>query len=383
MNKEVRLFFAGDFCSTPSASEISVSEELKGLIQSCDWRVINFEVPLKPDVQMPLQKRKRFFQHDDVPGFLRGIGFNLFSLANNHVYDWGDEGLKKTKAALGSESFGIGTYDEAYQVKVVDVEGIKIGFMALSFAAYAGVFDDVTDHDGLGCAYINDLRVNHDIIEAKKHLDYLFILPHDGIEYIDVPLPETIARYRDFIDYGADGVIASHPHCPQGWEVYKGKPVFYSLGNFLFNSKTDYGFHSDLPHWYEGLCVIMSLDKGGISWEVVNTRNVDNVRIEVDDDAEREAHNGHLCEYIADHEKYDLYFDRVCRDLGYKKFMKTIDCTFHPFSLDRSTRELIKKWEAQTNKVDFTDDTAIERILAHDGNRSFLLHAIRRHRNSK
>ena len=127
----------------------------------------------------------------------------------------------------------------------------------------------------------------------------------------------------------------------------------------------------------------MSLDKGSISWEVVNTRNVNNVRIEVDDDPERETHNGRLCEYIVDQEKYDQYFDRVCRDLGYKKFMTTIDCTFHPFSLDRSTRELIKKWEAQTNKIDFTDDNAIERILAHDGNRSFLLHAIRRHRNSK
>ena len=89
---------------------------------------------------------------------------------------------------------------------------------------------------------MNDLKVNHIILDAKKELDYLFILPHAGVEYTDAPVPELIARYRDFIDYGADGVIASHPHCPQGWETYKGKPIFYSLGNFLFNSKNTYDF---------------------------------------------------------------------------------------------------------------------------------------------
>ena len=235
----IRLFFAGDFCSKPTTSFITVSDELKELIQSCDLKVVNFEVPLKPKVDLPPQKRERFFQNDDVPDFLRGLGFNLFPMANNHAFDWGDEGFKKTKAALGDQSFGVGSYDDAYKVKVCEVNGVKIGFLALTYAAYTGVFDDVLYHDGLGCAYINDLRVNHDIIEAKKVVDYLFVLPHDGIEYIDVPLPETIAKYRDFIDYGADGVIASHPHCPQGWEEYKGKPIFYSLGNFFFNSKED------------------------------------------------------------------------------------------------------------------------------------------------
>ena len=377
MDRNVRLFFAGDFCSTPSTSRISVSDELKDLIQSCDLKVINFEVPLKPNVQMPPQKRKRFYQNDDAPNFLRELGFNLFSLANNHVFDWGEDGYKKTKPSLGNDSFGAGTYDEAYQVKVVEIHGFKIGFMALSFAAYAGVFDDVTSHSGLGCAYINDLRVNHDIIEAKKHLDFLFILPHDGIEYIDIPLPETIARYHDFIDYGVDGVIASHPHCPQGWEEYKGKPIFYSLGNFLFNSKADYSFHSNLPHWYEGLCVVLSLNSRGISWEIVNTRNVNNVRIEVDGDKERDEHNKGICGYLSDQEKYDLYYSHICRDLGYNRFMPMIDCTFHPFSLKKSTRVLIEKWRMYLKKRDFTEDSYIERLLAHDGNRCLFLHSIR------
>lgn len=307
-NSIIRVFFAGDFCSKPSTSKITVSDELKSLIQSCDLKVVNFEVPLNPGIALPKQKRERFFQHDDTPVFLRGLGFNLFSMANNHTFDWGEEGFKKTKAALGDEAFGAGTYEEAYKVKIIEVKGVKVGFLGLSFAAYTGVFDDVTNHEGLGCAYINDLRVNHDIMEAKKQVDYLFVLPHDGIEYIDVPLPETIARYRDFIDYGADGVIAAHPHCPQGWEEYKGKPIFYSLGNFLFNSKEGYDYRAwNRAHWYEGWCVVMIITDGTLTWEVVNTRNVDNVGIEIDHDEERNKHNECICHYLKDKEAYNDY----------------------------------------------------------------------------
>ena len=73
----IKLFFAGDFCSKPSTSRIVVSDKLKSLIQSCDLKVVNFEVPLKPDVKLPSQQYERFWQNDDAPDFLRSLGFNL------------------------------------------------------------------------------------------------------------------------------------------------------------------------------------------------------------------------------------------------------------------------------------------------------------------
>lgn len=308
MYDKLKLFFCGDFCSTSSTKPITVSQELRDLIASCDLKVVNFEVPLKPDEALPPQKRRRFSQHDDVPAFLQRLGLNLFSIATNHMFDWGEEGFKKTKAVLGETAFGAGTYNEAYKVKIVEVNDVKIGFLALCFAAYTGVFDDVTNHEGFGCAYINDLRVNHVIADAKLKVEYLFVLPHDGIEYIDIPMPETIARYRDFIDWGADAVIGTHPHCPQGWETYKGKPIFYSLGNFLFNSKEGYDYRAtNRPHWYEGLCVVMTIVDGKMSWEVVNTRNVDNVKIEIDHEDARDKHNETICRYLSDKDSYNKY----------------------------------------------------------------------------
>ena len=369
-----KLFFAGDFCSKPSTSKISVADELKDLIQSCDLKVVNFEVPLKPEnTNLSPQKRERFFQHDDTPAFLRSLGFNLFQLANNHAFDWGEEGFKKTKAMLGEDAFGAGTYEEAYQVKVVEINGVRIGFFALSFAAYNGVFDDVTHHEGLGCAYINDLRVNHDIMEAKKQVDYLFILPHDGIEYIDVPLPETIARYRDFIDYGADGVIGSHPHCPQGWEEYKGKPIFYSLGNFLFNSKEGYDYRAwNSPHWYEGLCVVMAIADRNLSWKVVNTRNVDNLGIEIDHDAQRDVHNRYLCDLLQNNSQYQAILNEECRRLADDREIPIIDHSFHDKGLKSTVKSLIKYVVKYLMKKSRADNRELRYLLKNDARRKVL-----------
>lgn len=160
-------------------------------------------------------------------------------------------------------------------------------------------------------------------------------------------MPETIARYRDFIDYGADGVLAAHPHCLQGWEEYKGKPIFYSLGNFLFNSKESHGFRvnpTKCPHWYEGLCVVITIFDGKLTWEVVNTKNMGNVGIEIDYTEDRDKHNNQICRYLSDKGEYDSYFQKVCKKLGLGKEMQIIDKTFHPNSLSKCTILVIKHW---------------------------------------
>ncbi len=374
----IRLFFAGDFCSKPSTSLITVSEELKGVIQSADIAVIGFEVPLRPDVSLPPQKYERFWQNDDAPGFLSNLGFNLFSIANNHTFDWGEEGYRKTRRSLGCKAFGAGTYEEAYHVKTCVIDGVRIGFLGLSFAAYTGVFDDVFDHSGLGCAWIDDLKVNHVIVQAKKDVDYLFVLPHDGIEYIDVPIPEVIARYRDFVDWGADGVIGSHPHCPQGWENYKGKPIFYSLGNFFFNSKEDTLYRAwNRPHWYEGMCVEMVINDDRIQYHIINTKNIDNVQLVIDRQPARDRHNQELVFLLNDKKKYYDYLMEKCRHLSLSQEMPIIDGTFHVETLKTNTKKMLKNWIRVLKGKEISNDFSLRTFLRNGTRRSVLLRTLR------
>lgn len=380
MNNTISLFFAGDFCSKPSTKLIRVDKDLSNLIKSSDCSIVNFEVPLNPGVQMKNQYRERFFQNDDAPEFLKDLGFSHFSLANNHAFDWEDAGYMKTKSALGENAFGAGTYDEAYKVKIVEKKGIKIGFLALSFAAYKGVFNDSYEHSGLGCAYINDLKVNHVIIESKKHVDYLFILPHDGIEYIDVPLPETIARYRDFIDYGADGVFASHPHCPQGWEEYKGKPIFYSLGNLFFNSKPTTDFHCTKPHWYEGRCVLLIIENGKVSIRVINVRNKNNLELVLDHSIESLQHNTVLCNYLKNKDAYENYLFPLLKSQYIGSELRVIDTTFHFIHLKHSIKGL---WNCVLRKIKHIPDhdETLEQYLKNDLRRYRILRSINKKQN--
>lgn len=372
----IRLFFAGDFCSKPSTTHISVSEELKGLLESCDLRIVNFEVPLMPE---PVLEQVPFFQNDDAPAFLKNLGFDLFSLANNHAFDCGDDGFRKTVTALGEDkTFGSGLYDEAYRVKIVEVKGVKIGFLALSYASQQGVFDDVSRHNGLGCAYINDLRVNHDIMAAKKEVDFLFVLPHDGIEYIDVPLPETIARYRDFIDYGADAVIGSHPHCPQGWETYKGKNIFYSLGNFFFNSKPTPDFQADKPHWYEGMCVIASIQDGQIFFEVVNTLNRANRELVLDNHEARRQHNELLCRYLQDANAYKKCLDAAIVKLSMEQELPIVD-RFHVHQpLRKRARAFARKCLYKLKGYPIDTNTSLLMLLKNDSRRNLLIQSLKK-----
>lgn len=260
-------------------------------------------------------------------------------------------------------------------MKVVEIGEVKIGFLAVFFSAYKGVFDDVTQHDGLGCAYINDLRVNYVIVDAKKGVDYLIVLPHDGIEYVDIPMPETIARYRDFIEWGADAVIGTHPHCPQRCETYHRGVIFYSLGNFYFNSMSGYDCRAwNRPHWYEGLCVILSIDPTTkeFSYETINTRNVDNLGIVIENTPEREEHTKEIISYLRDREKYFEYLCTIFDSLG-KEELSIIDNFFHPQTLRQCTKTLIRCWWKRFQNKDFANDYPLQRLLSHDQRRNLMM----------
>lgn len=255
----MKINIFGDF-KINDVSAFDMSSVLLDCLMASDINVLNFEAPIRKKNARPIDKSgPNIFQSQDAPAFLEESGFNLFSLSNNHAMDWGEESLEYTRSLFSTNTIGAGSWNEAYRIKCFETKGVKVGFLAVTQHEF-GVLDDEQNETKVGTAWMLHPCIDELILEGKKRYDYLFILPHAGIENEFYPLPELRTLYRHWIRMGADGVFASHPHTPQGWEIYKDKPICYSLGNFCFENHS-----KSLPtYWNYGLVAQISLDKGKV-----------------------------------------------------------------------------------------------------------------------
>lgn len=295
---KIKLLFTGDFCSK-NPYDIKMSDTLIEIINSSDIKCLNFEMALAVG-ELKSPNGTKLVQSNVSPNWVEDNGFNIISLANNHMLDYGEDGLLATKNAFKTAStIGAGKWDEAYEVNFVDVNGIKIGFFAGTSRDFSSLKDNWTDKHKVGCAWINNNRVNNIVSLAKQKCDYLIVLSHGGIEFMDVPLPEWRDRYRELIDMGADAVIGSHPHVPQGVEKYKGKPIFYSLGNFFFDNNS-----SKKPlFWDNGILAVLEIDN-----DIINYQSIPIVKqgdyLDIDVTKETEEHLKYISEILTDDNKY-------------------------------------------------------------------------------
>ncbi len=172
----------------------------------------------------------------------KGNNNTVASLANNHAFDYGITGMKDTLSYLkdaGITPIGAGeTEDEAHQAVVQDINGRKITILnymdSNNFAEYS--YDVMPYANGSSPGYSA-----YDSEDAQKQIgenndsDLIVAYLHFGNEYSNSPNEDQVRIAHELIDYGADVVIGSHPHVTQGIEMYNGKPIFYSLGNFIFD----------------------------------------------------------------------------------------------------------------------------------------------------
>jgi len=168
---------------------------------------------------------------------LRENKFGLVSLANNHIMDYGEEGLYDTLDSLnkaGVKHTGAGrNQDEAFAPAVLSIGGRNITFIArssvvVSSKAYAGKLNP-------GAALFDEKEVVCSIKECKRSADVVVLMLHWGLEQYRFPSPRQRGLAQRLIDAGADILIGHHPHVVQGVEKYREGLIAYSLGNFLFN----------------------------------------------------------------------------------------------------------------------------------------------------
>lgn len=251
---EITIAFAGDinldekWCTTlymdrqKNGIHDCISSELIDAMRSADICCVNNEFTYS-DRGTPLSgKAYTFRAKPERITILEQLGVDVVTLANNHVYDYGRDALEDTFDTLATKEisyFGAGrNLSEAMAPVIVNVDGRTVAFVGASRAEKRKMTPQATeDTPGILRCYDPELFLTA-ISQAKEQADFCIAVVHWGTEYSDRLEQVQTETGRTYIDAGADAVIGAHSHCLQGMEIYQGKPIIYSLGNFWFNEKT-------------------------------------------------------------------------------------------------------------------------------------------------
>ena len=235
---------------TTEAEERTEADGIKGVVapelleelRAADILMVNNEFPFS-DRGTPMADKQFTFRCS--PGYVKALnemGVDVVSLANNHTLDYGREALSDTFAALDGAGILYGgagdSAERAKQVQVIEVHGKKYGFIAVSRVVPTADWKVENAVPGLFSCYDTTALVEV-IKEARETCDYVAVYPHWGVEYQAYPEANQTQIAKACIDAGADVVVGSHTHCLQGVSYIEGKPVFYSLGNFIFGQSID------------------------------------------------------------------------------------------------------------------------------------------------
>ena len=228
----MRLIFVGDLSlANIDTDAFAIDPRIAELLAHADLRVANLESPLTfsqekaPHHPISLKAPPRKNEILDA--------FDVFSLANNHILDYGEAGLRDTIDFLTSENksyFGAGMNEQAaMEPRIVDRPGRGFAFVGLSRWYHAGP-------SRAGAAPDRFSKREQAIRKAKADDRFVIACPHWNYEFIDYPSPDSVKLAHCLVDAGVDLVVGSHPHVVQGHERYADTHVFYSLGNFVFHN---------------------------------------------------------------------------------------------------------------------------------------------------
>lgn len=250
------LVFAGDTCFYDGFSlmgayrdrgedlEKCIDASLLREMREADVFMINNEFCYS-DRGAPLEgKQYAFRSKPENVKILWDMGADIVSLANNHAYDWGPDALSDTVDVLNNAKIpfvGAGkNIDEAMRPAYFKVNGITISFVSATQIERTGNPDtkEATESSPGVLRTLNSKKACQVISTAKENSDFVVMYVHWGSENTDLVEQSQRDLAKDYVEAGADLIIGDHSHCLQGIDYEGNVPVFYSLGNYWFNSKT-------------------------------------------------------------------------------------------------------------------------------------------------
>jgi len=217
--------------------------ELRPLLSRADVSFANLESPLSEqngETEHPT-KPLTFVGPPSGAALLARAPFHVVSVANNHLWDYGERGFLDTLDALDAANVRYAGASrragEQYLPIVLRMNGWSIAFIAVTHVWNPG---DFRGHEAdARVAWADDERLIESVRRARKEQDLVFVSYHGGREYSETPAQEPFDVAKLVMAAGADAVLAHHPHVPQGVGWFDKRPVFYSLGNFVFGKYRD------------------------------------------------------------------------------------------------------------------------------------------------
>lgn len=277
----VDIAFTGDMCPMGEVARALrqgggevMSPELSDIFAGADLVVGNLETPLTRRGEAIPKTGPNFRADPDVAEHLAQLGFDVLTLANNHIADYGEAGIEDTTAALESADVhhcGAGlTQSEAASPLYVSAREKRVALISVADGEFA---EPVAD--GPGAARLDLHAVAQRIQKARREADVVVACVHAGSEYHLLPAPGYRRLYRRLADAGPDAVICHHPHVALTYEIHDGVPIFYSLGNFLLEPR-----QGRPPAWYLAEVPVLSVGSDGVDISVELFRTGKQVRLE-------------------------------------------------------------------------------------------------------
>lgn len=317
-NKPIKILFTGDFCPHKRIENLAIEgnfkhvfNDFKNEFEKNDLNVVDLECPLtiletKIDKSGPHQKA-----HPKTINLLKEINIGLVAMANNHILDYGSKALLDTIDLCKKnniKTIGVGKNIENARLPVVkEINNLKIGFLNFAESEWT-----IAKKNSSGANSMDLIESFKSIQSLKQKVDKVIVIAHGGIEHYHLPSPRIKKTYRFFIDAGADAIISHHTHCFTGHEVYKDAPIFYGLGNFLYDwpNKKD-------ENWNFGYVVRLLINEQ-IKFEIIPLKqnNGEDVGVHYLNEEEERLFNKKLSELnviISNDKRLEDEFNKLCK----------------------------------------------------------------------
>jgi poly-gamma-glutamate synthesis protein (capsule biosynthesis protein) len=324
----ISIGFTGDFCPWRRVEEAYLSGNWKHMFETVqpfltanDLNVLDLECPLTVGEDQIKKTGPHIKALPETAEILNYLKCKVVATANNHFKDYAAAGMQETYYALKNNNIdwlGSGnSFEEASRIYYWEKDNLKFAFINVAENEWTTTYEE----DSAGCHPIDLVNVFNHIQEAKKTADFIIVITHGGHEHYELPSPRMKKWYRFFVDAGANAIIGHHTHIISGYEVYKGSPIFYSLGNFCF----DWEGLQNKP-WNKGMMVRLQFEKNKpIQFDLsFFNQNNENAGVYLMNEEERKltrAHVEKLNEIIED----DLQLNKSFKDYSktWKPLMNT------------------------------------------------------------